>query len=346
MTYALPPFALHRPATVEEAAALAAAHPGALFLAGGTDLMVNLRRRMAEPEHVIHLGALEELRGIALTNDELVIGAMSTLAEISASEAVRGRFPMLAEAAGLAAGPTLRVMGTLGGNICLDTRCRYYNQSHFWRKANDYCLKKDGTVCHVAPGGHFCWAAFSGDTPPALLALDATLELLGPEGPRTVPIRQFYGTDGRWSIGDKPGGTLPGELLLRVRIPLAGADMSGAYEKVRVRDSIDYPLAGAALLLGRTNGPGSSVTAAHLALTGVYPAPVHLDATEALSGAPFDMGAVETLQKLANKAAKPMRTTVVDPAYRRSLVGALVEKLAARLEPGLAEKIDSKLKWG
>ena len=287
MTYAIHPFQLHQPATVDEALALAA--------------------------------------------DPLV----------------RRHVPILAEAAGVVAGPTIRGMGTLGGNLCLDTRCRYYNQSYFWRQANDFCLKKEGSVCHVAPGGSFCWAAYSGDTGPALLLLDAELELAGPEGVRRVPLREFYGSDGRWSIGTepgkkRPGGKRPGELLLRVHVPIPAAGWHGVYEKLRVRDSIDYPLVGVALRArfdGKSDAPAPRIAELRLALTAVNPRPECVPGLEEFAGQAFDLSLLEALQRKANKVGKPMRTAVADPAYRRSMIGALVAKAAARLVPTLGEAL-------
>ncbi|MCH8882921.1 MAG: FAD binding domain-containing protein [SAR324 cluster bacterium] len=234
MTYPMKPYRLHRPESVEAAVALAAEHPGAKYLAGGTDLVVNMRRRIAEPGHAIDLGAIAELRGIRRAGEHIEIGAGTTIAEIAQHPEVCGAIPILAEAAGRVAGPTIRSMATLGGNLVLDTRCIYYNQSYFWRQANDFCLKKEGTVCHVAPGGSFCWAAFSADTPPALLVLGAAVEIVGAAGPRTVPLAEFYGTDGRWSIGEATGGRRPGELLLRARVGLLSGEAGAAEGDVRV----------------------------------------------------------------------------------------------------------------
>ncbi len=234
------------------------------------------------------------------------------------------------------AGPTLRGMGTLGGNLCLDTRCRYYNQSYFWRQANDFCLKKDGETCHVAPGGTFCWAAYAGDTAPGLLLYGAELELNGPQGPRTVALDDFYGTDGRWSVGAEPGGRAPGELLLRVRVPLPDPSGAGVYQKLRVRESIDYPQVGLAMLLRRE---GDTVQEVKLALTAVNPRPMLVKGLEELAGGTLDLDFVDALKAKANRTGKPMRTAVADPAYRRAMVGALVEKAAARLAPELAEPL-------
>lgn len=339
MTYAMHPFQLHQPGTVEEALALAAAHPGAPFLAGGTDLVVNLRKRLAEPEHVISLRQVAGLQGVTEAGGTLTIGALTRIAELASDPLVTRHVPILAEAAGLVAGPTIRGMGTLGGNLCLDTRCRYYNQSYFWRKANDYCLKKDGEVCHVAPGGSFCWAAYAGDTGPVLLMLDAEVELAGPEGQRRVPLRSFYGTDGRWSVGAQPGGKRPGELLLRVHVPIPEPGWQGVYEKLRVRDSIDYPLVGVGLM-ARFAGPDDPTLAGlRLGLTAVNPRPELVPGLEEFSGRPFDLAVLEAVQRKANKTAKPMRTAVADPAYRRAMVGSLIAKAAARLSPSLAQAL-------
>jgi 4-hydroxybenzoyl-CoA reductase subunit beta len=398
MTYAIHPFTLHQPRTVAEALAIVREHPDALYLAGGTDLMVNLRRRMREPGHVVALGGVEELRGVGLDRDRkgagtLAVGALTTMTDLSQHPGVRQSVPALAEAAGLVAGPTLRNMGTAGGNLVLDTRCRYYNQSYFWRKANDFCLKKDGTVCHVAPGGSFCWAAFSADTPPVWLLLDAELDLAGPDGSRTVKLREFYGSDGRWSIGTEPvgeqrntepggtargapepkgekskavpvgkqsqagpkgeqnkaepGGLRPGELILRVRARLPAAGWEGVYEKLRVRDSIDYPLVGVALMIqwGTGGSAGRRLEGLGLALTGVNPRPEIVAGTGALVGRSLTPGTVEELKRLANRTAKPMRTTVADPAYRRAMVGALIEKAAGRLAPEIAAHFRAQAQW-
>jgi len=339
MTYAIRPFQLHQPETVEEALALIGTHPGAMFLAGGTDLMVNLRKRLAEPDHVISLRNVAALRGVTEVDGRLTIGALTTIADLAAHPLVQQHVPILAEAAGLVAGPTIRGMGTVGGNLCLDTRCRYYNQSYFWRKANDYCLKKDGEVCHVAPGGSFCWAAYAGDTGPVLLMLDAEVELTGPQGQRRLPLREFYGTDGRWAVGAKPGGKQPGELLLRVHVPIPEPGWQGVYEKLRVRDSIDYPLVGVGLM-ARFAGPGDpTVQALRLGLTAVNPRPELVPGLDELEGKPFDLALLDALQRKANKTGKPMRTAVADPAYRRSMVGSLIAKAAARLVPSLAEAL-------
>src|SRR3954471_21469772 len=224
----LPIFDYHRPRTLDEALGLLASlGPQAQIIAGGTDVLPNMKQGLFQPEHVVSVSRLEELRGIALHGDELVIGAGMKLVEIAESLLVQRAAPALAQAAGAVGGPHHRAMGTLGGNVCLDTRCRYYNQTYFWRKSLGFCLKKDGTVCHVVKGGAKCVAAASNDSAPALIALDAEITLLGKAGERRVPARDFYTAD-----GIKNTVLEPGEIVVRVAAPLVAGRRS-AFEKLR-----------------------------------------------------------------------------------------------------------------
>src|SRR5262249_6772604 len=167
--------------------------PSIRIIAGGTDLIPSMRQKLFEPAYVLDLRQLRELRGITPHSDGSVeIGALTTLSTIEKSEYLRQHYPVLTEAASTVASPVLRNMGTIGGNICLDTRCLWYNQSLAWRKGCGFCIKKDGDLCHVAPGGTKCWAAFSGDTPPALLCLNAEIEIAGPAGVRRIALQDFY----------------------------------------------------------------------------------------------------------------------------------------------------------
>jgi 4-hydroxybenzoyl-CoA reductase subunit beta len=239
-------FDLATPTTVDEAVALLA-REGALAIAGGTDLLPNIKHELFEPRTVVALSGIEELRGIELESDgTLSIGATTTLAHIAAHEEVRCRATALAQAASLVAGPQLRTMGTLGGNVLLDTRCQWYNQSHFWRQSLGFCLKKDGSVCHVIESGSKCVAAASNDTAAPLLTLDAELEFASSTGRRRLPIAELYKSDGVANLRKEPG-----ELLVRVRIPAleAGRERLGAYGKLRERGSIDFPLFGVAVRL-------------------------------------------------------------------------------------------------
>ena len=185
----LPTFQLLRPKTLDEALALMARHEGEVkIVAGGTDLLPSMKQKLFTPPYVLDLRGVSELRGIRSTNSGVEIGALTTLAAIEHSPLIRKDYPVLYQAAKTVASPVLRNMGTIGGNLCLDTRCLWYNQSLLWRQSCGFCLKKDGDLCHVAPGGKFCWATFSGDTPPALLCLGAEIEIAGPAGCAAYPI--------------------------------------------------------------------------------------------------------------------------------------------------------------
>ena len=190
---ALPQFDLVRPKTFDALIAARAAHPGSSLLGGGTDLIVNIRRGIVAPPVLIDINGVAELRTIKADAHGLAIGAAATLAELAAQPDVARHYPALAQAAGHVAGPTQRAMGTVGGNLCLDTRCIFYNQSEWWRDANRHCLKTTGTICHVAPKSRgVCFATFSGDLAPALLVLDAEIDIAGPAGKRTMPLADLY----------------------------------------------------------------------------------------------------------------------------------------------------------
>jgi 4-hydroxybenzoyl-CoA reductase subunit beta len=247
------------------------------------------------------------------------IGALTTLNEIEKSQYLREHYPVLVEAAATVASPVLRNMGTIGGNICLDTRCLWYNQSLTWRKGCGFCIKKDGDLCHVAPGGTKCWAVFSGDTPPALLCLDAEIEIAGPQGTRRLALRDFY-----TGIGDFYRRLQPNELVTRVFLPESAANYRGVYRKLRVRGSIDYPLAGVAVALKRQNG---QVADARLAITAVNPAPVLVKSvSDLLRGKSFDEELASASGDLAAKVAKPLTTSALTPEYRREMVRVLTKR--------------------
>ena len=276
----LPTFQLLRPKTLDDAVALMAKYDGEVkVVAGGTDLLPSMKQKLFTPPYVLDLRGISELRGIRdVAGEGVEIGALTTLTAIEHSPLIRREFPVLYEAVKTVASPVLRNMGTLGGNICLDTRCLWYNQSLAWRKSCGFCLKKDGNLCHVAPGGKFCWAAFSGDTAPALLCLGAEIEVAGPTGLRRTPLSEFYVNDGIVRLH-----LAKNEIVTRIHLPESAAGWRGSYQKLRVRGSIDYPLAGVAVALKMNSG---RVEDARVAITAVNPAP-HLlkDADAHLVGA-------------------------------------------------------------
>lgn len=331
----LPKFQFAEPATVAEAVQLVAAHePGqALYVAGGTDLVPNMKHGLFTPELVVSLRQVAELRGIRVeAHGGLRIGAMTTLAEVSGNAEVIARAPALAQAAGLVSGPQLRNMGTLGGNVMLDTRCQWYNQTHFWRQSLGYCMKKDGTECHVVKGGSRCVAAASNDTAPALMTLDAELVFQGPGGAQTMTVDELWQPDGIWNkrVGRQ-------DLLVEIRVPPAPGHR-GAYGKLRDRGSIDFPLFGVAVRLDL--GADGAVAGAALATVALQARPWRLRHVEALAGtrpgsAAFDAAAEEVAQQ-AHKQCIPMPNVPGDHEYRRAMVPVWVRRTlrAAAGAPG------------
>ena len=319
----LPNFQVHRPASIAEAVKLRAEAADSRYLAGGTDMVVNIRRGIEQPRTLVDLTAIAELAAIESDGHGLTIGAAVTLDTLARNAVVRRDYAAVAEAAGAVAGPTHRRYGTVGGNLCLDTRCLYYNQSEWWRRSNAYCLKKGGETCHVAPGGKICFATFSGDLAPAMLVHGAEVELTGTGGTRRFPLAELYRDDGMDHLTLEAG-----ELLTAIRLPQESAGVPSGYAKSRIRGSIDFPLAGVAVALRQENG---TIASLRVALTAVNPSPRLVDGTDGLKGKPLDDGSLDELREMVRTAAKPMRTTTVPPWYRRRVVGALARRLAARL---------------
>ena len=317
----IPQFRLLRPRAVEEAVGYLAKHgAGIRVLAGGTDLIPSMRQKLFEPDYVLDIRHVAELRGIRpRSGNGVEIGALTTLTSIERADFLRRHYPVLTEAAATVASPLLRNMGTIGGNICLDTRCLWYNQSLTWRKGCGFCIKKDGDLCHVAPGGTKCWAAFSGDTPPALLCLNAEIEIASASGVRRMPLSDFYTGE-----GDAYRRLQANELVTRVILPESSADYTGVYRKLRVRGSIDYPLAGVAVAMKRSNG---HVADARLAITAVNPAPLLVKGvTEMLEGKAVDEALAEAVGVLAAKTAKPLTTSALTPEYRREMIRVFTKR--------------------
>jgi len=333
---ALPSFQLLRPVSLEAAVdALARCGADAQVVAGGTDLIPSMKQSLFSPRVLVDLKGIRDLDFIRFDPVEgLEMGALTSIAKIVASPAIARHFRVLHEAAKTVASPLLRNMGTLGGNLCLDTRCLYYNQSAFWRNALGYCLKKGSSVCHVAPGGHRCWAVFSGDTAPALLALHARLQLAGPRGAREIPLEEFYVNDGIVRVSKERD-----ELVTAVRVPATSADWDGTYKKLRIRQSIDYPLAGVAAVM-RKAADGTCLEA-RVALTAVNPAPTMVRAAERLVGQRYNAELVEDVASEAIRTGKPLRTSASTPEYRRHMIRVFVRRALQELWRGDSQAVSA-----
>ena len=322
----LPQFEVVRPRTIESAIGVLARYgAGAQMIAGGTDLLPSMKQGLFSPRLLVDLKGLRELDFIRFDPDRgLEIGALTTITRLAASPEVAAHFPALHEAAKTVASPLLRNMGTLGGNLCLDTRCLYYNQSSFWRGSLGGCIKKDGTVCHVAPGSDTCWAAYSGDTAPALIALDAHIELVSPRGKRELPLRDLYLNDGLARLRKATD-----EIVTVVRVPAASADWKGTYKKLRIRQSIDYPLAGVAVAM-RIGRDGNCLEA-RIALTAVNPSPRRLPAADRLAGQPYSAELVDEVARESIRTAKPLKTSASSMEYRRHMIRVFVRRALTEL---------------
>ncbi len=327
----LPPFRYHRPRTIDEAVGLLDRWGSrALPVSGGTDLIPNMKHRLFTPDHLVSLRQIPGMRGFRRDGSALMIGGAETLASVARHPEVLRRFPSLAAAAGQVAGPQLRNMGTLGGNICLDTRCTYYNQTEFWRDALGYCLKKDGDVCHVTRVGKKCVAAHSADTPPVLMTLGATIELAGPEGRREVGLNDFFLADGIWNSRRKPG-----EIVTRVRIPFASRDSRAAYTKLRQRRSIDFPLLSVAVSADFQRSARVCQIMGVVTALGARPRLLTGWARIAL-GRTLSTDVIEALAERAHRQCHPLENAIVDADWRRAMVPVQVRLALEALRPSAA----------
>ncbi|MBK7876420.1 MAG: FAD binding domain-containing protein [Planctomycetes bacterium] len=322
----LPKFEVRTPESLDAALALLAEFgPDARVIAGGTDLVPNMKHELVTPRIVVSLARIPELRGVGDAGAGwLRLGAMTSLADVAADARVRAQAPALAQAAGLVAGPQLRTMGTLGGNVLLDTRCQWYNQTYFWREALGFCLKKDGTLCHVVEGGSKCVAAASNDTAPALMTLRAELVFVGPQGRRVTPIDDLWLADG--AANKKCASD---ELLVEVRLPPTGPGHRGAYGKLRERASIDFPLLGVATRI-ELDARGT-ITDADVVLTALQARPVRVKrAAELLLGVRAEgdafLAAARAVADQAHRQAHPMPNIPGDAEWRRAMVPVYVRR--------------------
>lgn len=319
----MPAFTVRRPTSVAEAADLLAFEPGARLLAGGTGLLPNLRRGIEHPGVLVDLGAVHDFASIAFTDEGLSLGAGVTLSRLAADARIVQSFRAIAAAARTVAGPSHRSVATVGGNLCLDTRCVFYNQSEWWRATNEYCLKRGGNLCHVAPQGKHCHAAFSGDVAPALLALGAEVELVASRGTRRIELSTLYRDDGAVHLT-----IATDEVLARVHVPTPPAGLVSGYRKASVRGAIDFPLAGVACALSVRDGELASL---RVALTGTNSQPFVLAGTDTLLGRPVGTDMLSSLAKLVQKQVSPMRTTATASNYRRQVASVLAQRLLREL---------------
>ena len=324
----LDPFELHRPATVAEALRLAGEWPGkADYLAGGTDLLPNYKMHINLRPHLISLDAVAELGGHSLGR----VGAMERLGDLERDPAFLAAYPSVADAVREVATPLVRASGTVGGNLLVETRCFFFNQSYFWRESLGFCLKADGDRCHVVPQKERCYATFSGDLAPAFLVLDAEVEVAGPDVRRRFPLADLYDEKGD---GIRRLKIRPGELLVALHLPPHSRTLRGRYRKLRVRPSYDFPELGVAVAGAWDEHHVSSLA---VAVGGVEPYPRRFDElTEPLVGSTLSEDRVRDLAEAITRAVRPVHNTFLLPDYRRRMVTVYVRRAIAEATAGRA----------
>jgi len=316
----LPSFRYLQPKTIAEALRMKSdAGPEGMFVAGGTDLYPNMKRRHQEPKIVISLMGIPELGRF----DGRTVGPCVTLSQLSDSPTVQQSHPAVATAARLVSTPLLRNMGTLGGNLCLDTRCNYYNQTYEWRKSIDFCMKKDGAICWVAPSSPRCWAVSSSDVAPVMVAIGTEYRLVGPQGERVVPAGRFYNNDGINYLTKQPD-----EILVDVRLP-APNGWDAVYHKLRRRGSFDFPVLGVAAWI---RWKGKNVADARIVLGGVASYPQEIpEAGAALQGTALSDESVAAAAEAAYRPSKPMDNTDFDLSWRKQMTRVYVTRVIEEL---------------
>ena len=313
----LPRFRFVSPRSISDAAAaLAEAPDETMLLAGGTDVLPNMKRRQQVPRTLVSLRSIDAMKAITHDGTGLTIGAITTLTAITRNESIKAHHAGLWQAAAQVATPHLRNMGTIGGNLCLDTRCTYYDQTHEWRKAINFCMKKSGETCWVAPSSSRCLAVSSTDTAPMLQALRARVLLVSSKGERVIDVAALFQNDGIHYLTRRPD-----EILTEIRVPNQTGWRS-AYWKLRRRGSFDFPVASAAVALSLD---GSRVVDARIVLGAVASRPMPAPAAEALlRGNPLSDEVISAAAAAAYDVAKPMDNTDFELVWRKKVVRTLV----------------------
>ncbi len=326
----MPEFEVHLPTTAADAVRLKSELPDSLYVAGGTDLLPNLKHQLHHPKHLVSLAHVRGLDAIELADDHtLTLGARATLHAVASASVVADAAPVIAVAAGEVAGPQHRRMGTLGGNVMLDTRCLFYNQTAHWRQSLNHCLKAEGTWCHVIGSATACVAAQSSDTVPGLVALDAHIEALLPSGPTvSTPLRSLFTKDGRL----EQMHTLPAHALVtRIVVPPRAPGHRSTYRKVRTRGAVDYPQLGVAVVVALD--AQHRLTQLEVVLGALMPQPKRVSGLDAWLGEPLSDDVVEAVADKAFRQAKPQSQLHGDPSWRRHLARVETQRALTSLRP-------------
>ncbi len=320
----LPELEYHEPDSIDGAVKVLNKNYNGAVIAGGTDLLVALKQRLQVPDYLLSLEKITSLKEMEKINGTFTIGPMCLLKDIASSQRIEENLPALKHSAWEVGSPLLRATATIGGNICLNTRCRFYNQSLFWRSSREPCCKAGGSVCHVTGKKDTCYAAFCADIPPVLIAYGASIKLAGPNGERSLPLEEFYTGNGRTPNKIMAGS---GEILTEIKIPFQ-QNAKSSYRKFRHRDSIEFPLVGVAVTLHMDEK--DLCTEARIVLTGLSTAPiVAAKGAERLIGKKLNSELIFQAAEGASSEAHPLKTDLSSPRYKREVARVIIAEAIA-----------------
>jgi len=311
----LPKFEYLEPQTIEEASSILMGEPGAKILAGGTDLLVNVKHRVETPSVIVNIKRISGLESIRQDNGAVKIGALTPLKKIYKTPLIAEKIPLLASAASSVGSYHHQSMGTIGGNVCQQNRCMYFNQSQWWRSARSTCFKAGGEICHVVNKRETCYSSYCGDVAPALLVMNATVTLHGKGGSREIKLESFFSGDGKAPIDLKEG-----EILTEIIIPSEDPDAFSTYKKFANRESIDFPILGTALWASM------AMKEYRVSFTAVDRKPVRAQNVEnLLKGKDLSKEIIEEASALASKEGRPVKTSLYSPFYKKRMMGLLLQ---------------------
>ena len=311
----LPKFEYFEPENLKAAVAILQKEPAAKILAGGTDLLVNMKHRVECPPVLVNIKRIDGLKYIRQDNGDIHIGALTPLKRLHTDSLIVENFPILAQAASSVGSYHHQVMGTLAGNICQQNRCMYFNQSKWWRSSRPTCYKAGGEICHVVNKKEICYSAYCGDMAPALMVINARIAMEGPDGSKEMPIEDFFSGDGKAPLVKKPT-----DILSEIILPKASVNGISTYIKFANRESIDFPIVGCALWASENEKKY------RIAFTAVDRKPVRgKQVEEFLNGKQLSAENVKAASELAAKAAKPVKTSVYSPSHKRRMMGVLLQ---------------------
>lgn len=314
----LPKFEFIEPKSLREAVKILSTHPSETFLlAGGTDLLVNMKYGVVKPTTLINLRSIPKLNYILEEKETLRIGSLTSLHDLYTSPLIQEKFPILSQAAKEVGAFAHQVMGTIGGNLCQGNRCRFYNQSPFWRSVRPLCFKAGGEICHVIKKPKECHSTYCGDMAPALIALGAKVKVVGPQGERIFPLKRLYTQNGK-----KPLSLRKGEILKEVLLPQSSG--KSIYLKWRWRGSIEFPIVSLALYIEKED---NKISLSRVVFSGVGEGPLEISEIEKrLLGSTLEDSIIDSVSEQVTKLVSPMRTSIYSPAYKRKMAGILLRE--------------------